>query len=96
MKLDVFNVRVLVLRAFPIYRESNNDHNNFKDNVTDANLLTGIYNMTGIIEDEAYELASSLWCKVYESTTNCQESLLSFVGTWNWKYLVHMQNASPS
>ena len=63
----VFNIRVSVLRLLPKYRQSNKDHHAFKEQVSNTDLLTGIDNATNINEDEAYELASSLWSEVYNN-----------------------------
>ena len=63
-KHHIFNIRVKVMRLLPIYRSTDRDYERFKEVVNASDLLDRIENEVDIDDDEAYELAQSLWLEV--------------------------------
>ncbi len=78
-KYDVFNVRVKVMRLLPVYRRVDGDYEQFKEVVNAGHLLDGIENEIDIDDDEAYELAQSLWLEVSGSSVSKEGELFSFI-----------------
>ena len=71
-KHDAFNIHVKVMRLLPIYKGSRGDYNLFKDIVNANDFLNGIHNEATLDDDNAYELAQSLWLEV-DHTPKCRE-----------------------
>jgi len=87
-KHDVFNLRVKVMRVMPIYRKSNCQYEEFKEVVNASELMHGIDNEESLNDDEAYELAQSLWLEIASTTSNNkEEAIFSFM-----EYLVLIQS----
>ena len=79
-KHDVFNLRVKVMRLMPTFRKSNGEYEEFKKVVNASELLRGIDNEESINDDEAYELAQSLWLEVASTASkNKEEAIFSFI-----------------
>ncbi|KAL7533759.1 hypothetical protein ACHAXR_009974 [Thalassiosira sp. AJA248-18] len=76
---DVFNIRVRVMRLMPLFRHSNKDYEAFKESFVDADLMQGIDNLSSVTDDDAYDLASSMWLEISSSKTYTEESLFSFI-----------------
>jgi len=78
-KHDTFNLRVKIRRLMPIYSNTNGDYEEFKKIVNANNMLNGIENDVTIDDDEAYELAQSLWLEVTSTVSNKEEAIFSFI-----------------
>ena len=78
-KSDVFNIKVKVMRLFKVFKNTNGDYEAFKKMVNASDFLSGIDNETSIDDDEAYELAQSMWAEVNDAVENKDEALFSFI-----------------
>jgi len=91
-KHDVFNIRLKVLRALPSFKRTGGDYDRFKEIVNSDDLLKGIDNERTLDDDEAYELAQSLWMEI-ASTVNAgstEDMIFSFI-----EYLELIQTRAP-
>ncbi|KAL7547361.1 hypothetical protein ACHAWF_011956 [Thalassiosira exigua] len=67
------------MRLLPIYRDSNGDYGSFKELVNSSDLLGGIDDNPHVDDDEAHELSQQLWLEVESSSTDREQSILSFI-----------------
>ncbi len=65
---DLFNVRVRFMRLLPSFRSCNGDYSEFKSTINGKETLDGIKNNVTINDDEALELAQSIWMDVMSSS----------------------------
>ncbi|KAL7525688.1 hypothetical protein ACHAXR_001115, partial [Thalassiosira sp. AJA248-18] len=63
----------------PIYKKTDGDYHKFKEVANACDLLDGIDNSPTLDDDEAYDLAQSLWLEVVNTTSNPEEAILSFI-----------------
>ena len=66
-------------RLLPVFRSANNDYDAFKKKIGEADLLSGIDNQKLLTDDEAYELANSVWQDVSSDAKTKEDSLFSFI-----------------
>ena len=74
----VFNISLKVMRCLKIYRDTNGDYQQFKQFVNDSEFLSGIDSEVSLGDDEAYELATSLWAEVTNDVEK-DEVIFSFI-----------------
>ena len=67
-----------ILRLSNLYKSCNNDYQAFKDQVNEGELLEGIDNLPSINDDEAYNLAQSVWKEISLENKSHEEALFSF------------------
>ena len=63
-KHHVFNIPTKVMKLLPDFKELNWDYEHFKTVVNSSDILNGIDNEVSLDDNEAYELAQSLWLEV--------------------------------
>ena len=78
-KYDVFNLRVEIMRLMPTYSKTNADYEEFKKVVNANDMLDGIENDVTLDDDEAYELAQSLWLEVTSTVSNKEDEIFSSI-----------------
>ena len=76
-KQNIFYVRKKVMKCLPILRKSN-DYEDFKSVVNCDDLLKGVDNEE-LDDDEAYQLAHTLWLEVLNTTDTKEEAIMSFI-----------------
>ena len=76
---DCWNMIIRVNRLMPIFRNSEGDYDLFKEVANANDLLDGIDNTPTLNDDEAYDLAQSLWLEVMNTTKNCEDVIFSFI-----------------
>ena len=72
-------MRVRVNRLMPIYKSTDGDYTVFQEVVNANDLLEGIDNAPTLDDDEAYELAQSLWLEVMSAMNDSEDMILSFI-----------------
>ena len=77
-KSNVFYIRVKVMRSLKAFNSTNGDYEEFKQMVNASDLLSGIDNEVSLDDDEAVEMAQSLWAEVM-SDVDKDEVLFSFI-----------------
>ena len=77
-KNNVFHIKVKVMRCVNKFKTINGDYEEFKKLVNESDFLSGIDNEVSLDDDEAYELAQSLWAEVM-SDVDKEEALFSFI-----------------
>jgi hypothetical protein len=75
-KHDTLNIRVKVMRLLPVYRSTNRDYEQFKEGVNASDLFD---DEVDIDDDEAYELAQSLWLEVTGMFVSKDGKLFTFI-----------------
>ena len=78
-KHDCWNMRIRVNRLMPIYKATDGNYDKFKEVANANDLLDGIDNAPTLDDDEAYDLAQSLWLEVTNTTKNTEEAIFSFI-----------------
>ena len=78
-KFNVFSVRRAVMNLLPAYAKSNGDYANFKESLGSTELLQGLDHQPDLNDDEAYDLAKTVWMEVSATTKTKEEALFSFV-----------------
>ena len=78
-KHDVFNIRVKIMRLMPTFRKTNQDYEEFKRVANANDMLKGIENTSSLDDDEAYELAQSLWLEMAASANDREDAIFSFI-----------------
>lgn len=66
-------------RLMPTYKKTNGDYDEFKKVANASDLLDGIEDSPTLDDDEAYDLAQSLWLEAMKTTSNKEEAILSFI-----------------
>ncbi|KAK1748651.1 hypothetical protein QTG54_000590 [Skeletonema marinoi] len=77
-KNNVFNIRVRVKRSLAAFKSANGDYEDFKQMVNASDLLSGIDDEVSLNDDEAVEMAQSLWAEVMNDVDK-DEVLFSFI-----------------
>jgi len=78
-KHDVFNIRAKLIKLLPSFQKTNGDYEEFKKVANSNDMLSGIDNTPSLDDDEAYQLAQSLWLEVSNTSVDRDEAIFSFI-----------------